>query len=84
MVTPLTTGRLPVIGLMGLLMSIEVLAADAMGRECQCRDPDGQRRDIGTVQCVDINGSAWIMRCEMSTNTPYWKQLDSVDGCHLA
>lgn len=59
---------------------------DAQGIEpdCQCRAPDGQMRDLGTVECFDIVGHEKLVRCEMSTNTPYWKQLDGIEGCPTA
>ena len=49
--------------------------------ECKCRSPDGQMQDLGTVQCVDIVGRKNLMRCEMSTNTPYWKKVEGTSGC---
>ena len=49
--------------------------------DCQCRDPEGERRDLGTVACVDISGTSWLVRCEMSTNTPYWRRLGKAPGC---
>ena len=49
--------------------------------ECKCRSPDGQMQDLGTVQCVDIVGRKNLMRCEMSTNTPYWKKIEGASGC---
>lgn len=49
--------------------------------DCQCRAPDGGMRNLGTVECVDIAGTRKMVRCEMSTNTPFWKDLDGVQGC---
>ena len=49
--------------------------------ECQCRSPDGQMQDLGSVQCVDIVGRKNLVRCEMSTNTPYWKKVEGTSGC---
>ena len=56
-------------------------AAAAPSPDCQCRAPDGQRRDLGTVACVDIGARSWLVRCEMSTNTPYWNRLRGEPGC---
>ncbi len=53
----------------------------ATAPECKCRSPDGQMQDLGTVQCVDIVGRKNLVRCEMSTNTPYWKKVDGASGC---
>ena len=52
--------------------------------DCQCRDPGGERRDLGTVECVSIAGTPYLVRCEMSTNTPYWRRLRDEAGCSLA
>lgn len=65
-----------------LSMSTNSAAQDASSkRDCQCRAPGGVLQDLGTVQCVDIVGTKSLVRCEMSTNTPYWKKLDGVVGC---
>ena len=56
------------------------LAADGEP-ECRCRDPNGEQRDLGTVACVRIGSSDYLVRCEMSTNTPYWRRLDDDAGC---
>jgi len=39
--------------------------------DCQCRDRQGMRVDL-------------VFRCEMSTNTPYWKRVSDQEGCPLA
>ena len=49
--------------------------------ECKCRAPGGQMQELGTVQCFDIVGHRNLVRCEMSTNTPYWKRVEGVSGC---
>ncbi|NND89350.1 MAG: hypothetical protein HKN42_00700 [Granulosicoccus sp.] len=70
-----------------LAASLWLVSALAWGQDplvapdCKCRAPDGQMRDLGTVQCVDIVGTRKLVRCEMSTNTPYWKTVDGVEGC---
>lgn len=53
----------------------------ASAPDCKCRAPDGLLQDLGTVRCMDIAGRQSLMRCEMSTNTPYWNELDGVEGC---
>lgn len=75
---------LRVAGFAALLGASTATSAVPPEVECQCRDPDGQRRDLGTVQCVDISGTAWLVRCEMSTNTPYWRRVRDDSGCPLA
>ena len=55
--------------------------ADAPPPECKCRTPDGELRNLGTELCMTISGQPARMRCEMSTNTPFWKPLDTAGGC---
>ena len=56
-------------------------AAAAPSPECRCRVPGGELTDLGTVACFDLGGAAVAMRCEMSTNTPYWRRVDGPAGC---
>ena len=49
--------------------------------ECRCRAPDGQMQSLGAVQCMTIVGRPTLVRCEMSTNTPYWNKVEGVEGC---
>lgn len=67
-----------------LAMGVAAETSQGSGPLCQCRDRDGQRRDLGSVDCFDISGKQSLFRCEMSTNTPYWKRIDKQDGCPLA
>ena len=66
---------------LALAQSIDTESIDA---DCQCRAPDGQMLDLGTVECFDIVGHKKLVRCEMSTNTPYWKKVDGIEGCPTA
>ncbi len=61
-----------------------VSMAQSSAHDCQCRAPGGQMRDLGHVECVDIVGMRNLVRCVMSTNTPYWKKLEGLDGCPAA
>ena len=73
--------------ILGIVLATPLLADGAAGEAppCQCRDPAGERRDLGTVACFPIGGRSVRLRCEMSTNTPYWKRLDAAGvGCPLA
>ena len=63
----------------GMLANVAIAGLDEPN--CQCRSPGGERRDLGTVECVQISGSAWLVRCEMSENTPYWNRLNEQPGC---
>ena len=56
----------------------------AASPDCRCRSPDGGQRDLGAVECVTIGRSRYLVRCEMSTNTPYWRRLRDRAGCPLA
>ncbi|MEE9334586.1 MAG: hypothetical protein V3U65_10895 [Granulosicoccaceae bacterium] len=51
--------------------------------DCQCRAPTGDMKNLGTVECVNVTGRQYLVRCEMSTNTPYWNKLDGVEGCPI-
>jgi len=52
--------------------------------DCRCRLPGGELRDIGTVTCLTVSTTPVMMRCEMSTNTPFWKPLGDGSGCNPA
>ncbi|MFK7889545.1 MAG: hypothetical protein AB8B63_01925 [Granulosicoccus sp.] len=58
--------------------------AQTGSQDCRCRAPGGGMRDLGTVECVDIVGTRYLVVCVMSTNTPYWKRIDYSDGCPAA
>lgn len=64
-----------------LLVFITNSWATETSADCQCRAPDGNMRDLGTVECVNIVGTRKMVRCEMSSNNPYWKDYGEVDGC---
>ncbi len=55
-------------------------AADAP-HDCRCRIPGGELRDLGTVACFELGERSVAMRCEMSTNTPYWRRAEATDAC---
>ncbi len=71
------------IGILSFLMVGWAFAQEAKP-ECQCRAPDGGMRDMGSVECFDIVGTQKLVRCEMSTNTPFWKEVRGVEGCPSA
>lgn len=64
-----------------ILAAAGQVAAQDEAPECRCRAPDGQMQNLGTVQCFDIVGRKNLVRCEMSTNTPYWKKVEGTSGC---
>ena len=65
-------------------LSASLVLAQSIDAECQCRAPDGQMRNLGTIECIDILGHKKLVRCEMSTNTPYWNDVDGIEGCPAA
>ena len=67
--------------IVGQAMAQSVETDSGMAPECKCRSPDGQMQGLGTVQCVDIAGQQNLVRCEMSTNTPYWNKVEGTSGC---
>ena len=72
-----------VAALVALPFPSAVPAAPAAGAppECRCRVPGGALRELGTVECVQIGPRRVRVRCEMSTNTPYWRPVDGAEGC---
>jgi len=80
------TCRYVLLAMVGLGISMASSQAFAQGSkpDCQCRAPGGNMHDLGTVQCVDIAGRSKLLRCTMSTNTPYWEEIESSEGCPAA
>ncbi len=64
-------------------LSTAVLAARP-AFNCQCRDANGQMRDIGTVECISIGSSQFMVRCEMAGNNTHWNRVSDESGCPLA
>lgn len=64
-----------------LLVFTTIGWAQEASADCQCRAPGGEMRDLGVVECVNIVGTRKMVRCEMSTNTPYWKDYGEANGC---
>lgn len=70
-------------GILTLLMTGWAFAQEAKP-DCQCRAPDGSMKDLGAVECFNVVGTPRLLRCEMSTNTPFWKRVEGVEGCPSA
>lgn len=52
-----------------------LLAGPAMADpECYCTDRTGARVELGQVICLQVDGRAFMARCEMSQNVPMWRQ----------
>jgi len=82
----LTTGRVYPLALVFVFTTIfsgSVLAQQG-NKDCKCRAPGGVMHDLGTVECVHIGGRPKLVTCTMSTNTPYWKDVEDVVGCPTA
>lgn len=71
------------IGILSFLLAGSAFSQEAIP-ECQCRAPDGSMKDIGAIECFDVVGTRKLVRCEMSTNTPFWNRVDGVVGCPSA
>ena len=70
------------LGIAGPVFGADVAPdAGASPPECRCRVPGGGLTDLGTVACFELGGAPVAMRCEMSTNTPYWRRIDGPAGC---
>lgn len=77
---PLAAGLL--LGLGGMQVAAEPFdPSGGPDPDCWCRDADGERRELGSLSCVTITGRQYLVRCEMSTNTPYWKRVGPGEGC---
>ncbi len=47
--------------------------------EYYCTDAEGARRELGEVICIRAGCRSWLARCEMSLNSPMWREIR--DGC---
>ncbi|MHA3913405.1 hypothetical protein [Halovulum sp. GXIMD14793] len=50
--------------------------------DCYCTDTQGTRREMGEEICLYVDGRAYMARCVMALNTPFWKDIG--DGCPSA
>ena len=46
---------------------------------CYCTDTVGARVELGALACLNVDGRAFMARCEMALNVPIWR--DTGDGC---
>ncbi|MXU65704.1 hypothetical protein GSH16_09600 [Rhodobacteraceae bacterium KN286] len=53
--------------------------ADTIWPDCYCTDREGERRELGTVMCMVVDGRSFLARCEMSLNNPMWRDMS--EGC---
>lgn len=47
--------------------------------DCKCRPPGGGKLPIGAEICIQRGSQMVTMRCEMSLNSPFWRQIR--EGC---
>lgn len=47
--------------------------------DCFCTDTQGLRVELGEEICLVVNGRAFMALCDMSLNTPIWR--DTGNGC---
>lgn len=49
--------------------------ADVQWPDCYCTDKSGARLELGDVICMSVGGRDFMARCEMSLNTPMWREI---------
>lgn len=45
--------------------------------DCYCTDRTGDRVELGETICLNVDGRAFLARCEMSLNNPMWRDTGS-------
>lgn len=43
--------------------------------DCFCTDGNGTRIEMGQTSCLRVDGRSYLARCEMSQNTPMWREI---------
>lgn len=41
--------------------------------ECYCTGSQGKRVELGESACLVVDGRAFLARCEMALNVPFWR-----------
>ena len=44
--------------------------------DCYCTDKNGARVELGTVNCMQVDGRVFMARCEMALNNPFWREVE--------
>ena len=57
----------------------EVTSPSGKTIDCYCTDKVGARVELGQVICLTVGGRSFMARCEMSLNTPLWREIGQ--GC---
>lgn len=47
--------------------------------ECYCTDRSGARVELGETICMQVDGRMFMAQCQMSLNSPMWREVQS--GC---
>ncbi|WP_415920437.1 hypothetical protein [Tateyamaria sp. SN6-1] len=47
--------------------------------ECYCTDRGGLRIELGETICMQVDGRMFMAQCQMSLNSPMWRQVQ--EGC---
>ncbi|APX11334.1 hypothetical protein [Tateyamaria omphalii] len=47
--------------------------------ECYCTDKTGSRIELGQTICMQVDGRMFMAQCQMSLNSPMWRQVE--EGC---
>lgn len=57
------------------------LAAPAQAKtvECYCTDSTGDRVELGQSICLQVGGRMFTAQCQMSLNSPMWRETQ--EGC---
>jgi len=67
-------------GAIALGLGSALMAQDA-GKtiDCYCTDKTGERIELGTTICMEVDGRVFSARCEMALNNPFWREVEG--GC---
>ncbi|MEM6479070.1 MAG: hypothetical protein AAF841_13780 [Pseudomonadota bacterium] len=67
-----------------LLLTFLAGTASAQIKEldCYCGGSQGERFEMGDVTCFTISGRTFTAQCQMSLNTPMWRELS--EGCVIS
>lgn len=60
-----------------LMMATGAYAGGSDDRDCYCTDKSGARVELGQTICLNVDGRAFMARCEMSLNVPMWRETGS-------
>lgn len=70
-------------GLIFLLMAgpamADVTSPSGKTVECYCTDTSGARVELGQTICLRVDGRMFMAQCQMSLNSPMWREVQ--EGC---